>query len=70
MLTPSPNQEIQDMLAAPGIYAVSRVGSIGFAHVEVTADGTCYQLTPDMKRDGILSPGGWYPDSVAIAVSY
>lgn len=55
------NQEIKDMLEEPGIYAITVPGAAGFSRVEVTWDGTVYQLTPEGKRDGVLSRTGWHP---------
>jgi len=58
------------MLSVAGIYAVGTVGLAGYFHVEVTADGTCYQLTPALKRDGVLDRDGWHPGTIVVPVSF
>lgn len=50
---------IEEMLRTPGVYQVSIKGSPYFVRVEVSDDLVCYQLTPNLFRDGVLSPDGW-----------
>ena len=43
------------ILTHPGIYNVfDSAKPHGYFRAEVTDDGTCYQLTPNMERDGVL----------------
>ena len=55
---------VDEMLKAPGFYAVSAPGSPYHTVVEVEPDGTVHQLTPDGTRDGVLARDGWAPGIV------
>jgi hypothetical protein len=60
------NESIKKMLQEPGIYEVSTTlfsmhGRYFLA--EVTADGRCYVLNKEMKRNGELKDKGWNDDA-------
>lgn len=62
---------IDEMLSRPGIYEAANAGMELFGvclRVEVDAAGNAYQLTPDGRRDGLLSRDGWTPDAYAVRV--
>jgi hypothetical protein len=62
------NDSIQAILSMPGRHEVS---AYGYPHtqymvVEVTQDGTCYQLNKANGRDGVLSPDRWSEDATVL----
>ena len=58
------NEAIRSMLACAGFYLVSGDAfKRSYSVVEVEPDGTCYQLTPALARDGVLRLGHWNPDT-------
>lgn len=64
------NRAIQMMKVVPGFYEVStalRKDFSLYSVVEVTPDGTVYQMTPDMVRDGALSDEGWHDEAIVQA---
>ena len=60
------NEAIKKMLEVPGTYAVGQEGSLAWCLVEVDEQGQAHQLTTQGKRDGILSPDGWYDNAIVM----
>jgi hypothetical protein len=58
------NDHLKLMVTRPGIYVIGTPQSRFYFRVEVDADGVVYQLTPDLKRDGVLAEDGWSPYSM------
>lgn len=59
---------IDEMLAKPGYYEAANppMRARGLCVlVEVTQAGVAHQLTPDGRRDGVLSREGWAPGTEA-----
>lgn len=56
------NAAVRAMLARAGFYLISCDSfAISYSVVEVEPDQTCYQLTPALRRDGVLRPNRWAP---------
>jgi hypothetical protein len=51
------------MLDRPGFYAISSDGfKKTYSVVEVEPDRTCHQITPALRRDGVLREDRWHGD--------
>ena len=60
---------IDEMVSRPGFYEVSSLGLLAkgqYFVVEVEANGTVHQLTPEGQRDGVLVREGWAPQAIVL----
>ncbi len=63
---PEVNDHIRAMLTKRGFYVIGDTSVPGsYCLVEVEEDGTVHQLTPEGKRDGVLSKDGWHDTATA-----